>query len=30
MDKKDHSRDYDVGKKSDNRRKRYSQENSEE
>ena len=30
VDKKDYSQDYDVGKKSDDRRKRYSQENSEE
>ena len=30
MDKKDHSQDYNVGKKNDNRRKGYSQENSEE
>jgi len=29
MDKKDHSQDYDVGKKSDDRRKQYSQEHSE-
>ena len=30
VNKKDHSQDYDVRKKSDDRRKRYSQENSEE
>jgi len=30
MDKKDHSQDYNIGKKSDDRRKRYSQENPEE
>ena len=30
MDKKDHSQDYDVGKKSDDRRKQHSQENLEE
>ena len=30
VNKKDHRQDYDVGKKSNNRRKRYSQENSEE
>ena len=29
MDKKDHSQDYDVGKKSDDRRKRCSQEDLE-
>ena len=29
VDKKDHSQDYDVRKKSNDRRKRYSQENSE-
>ena len=30
MDKKDHSQDYDVGEKSDNRRKQYSQRNWKE
>ena len=29
MDKKDHRQDYDVGKKSDDRRKQHSQENLE-
>ena len=30
VDKKDYKQDYDVGKKSDDRRKQYSQENLEE
>ena len=30
VDKKDHRQDYDVGKKSDDRRKQYSQERLEE
>ena len=30
VNKEDHRQDYDVGKKSDDRRKRHGQENSEE
>ena len=30
VDKKNHSQDYDVGKKNNDQRKQYSQENSEE